>query len=69
MTDPEKMVLEISYDPKTGGVQVHGPIGNKLFCFGLLEMAKMVIKDFNVEKSQIIKPILVLPKDMGKDKP
>lgn len=35
--------LTIALDPSTGQVNVNGPIGDRLLCFGLLEMAKEAI--------------------------
>lgn len=36
--------LVITLDPATGSVQVSGPIGNRLVCYGMLEMAKEAIQ-------------------------
>ena len=36
--------LTISFDKTSVQVNVSGPIGDKLFCFGLLEMAKECIQ-------------------------
>lgn len=46
----EKKTIEIviSYTKETGSVTVSGPLEDRLICFGLLEMAKEVVKDFKV---------------------
>lgn len=43
----EKVRIDIVYEPRTGAVSVTGPIQNKTLCYGMLEMAKDVIKDFS----------------------
>ena len=51
-----QMKLTIALDPSTGQVNVNGPIGDRLLCFGLLEMAKEAI---NAHALQAQKQILV----------
>lgn len=43
---PEKIQLEILFDPSTGNIAVNGPIHNKVICFGILECAKNAIQNF-----------------------
>lgn len=46
--------LTITIDPTTGAVNVNGPIGNKMFCYGLLEMAREAIADHNKQPASSI---------------
>jgi len=40
-----------------GSVSVNGPINDRLLCYGMLEMAKDAVRDYNKEReSKIIKP-------------
>ncbi len=58
--------LTITLSPN-GGVQVHGPIDNAMLCYGLLEVAKDVIR-MHVQKkaaSAIVLPRIVLPGNGG----
>ena len=48
--------LIISVDPKTGEVNINGPIQDRIFCFGILELAKQAI---NAHADQQAKRILV----------
>jgi hypothetical protein len=52
---PEPVRLTIECGPE-GNVSVFGPIQDKLFCYGLLEIAKDVIRDYGAKKSPIIIP-------------
>ncbi|KKK64214.1 hypothetical protein LCGC14_2986500 [marine sediment metagenome] len=60
--------LTITMSPN-GEVRVHGPIDNGILCFGLLEVAKDVIRERIKKKavSPIIQPItrVVLPGNGG----
>ena len=38
--------LTILLNEQTGELQVHGPVQNKILCYGLLEMARDVVKEF-----------------------
>jgi len=50
-TEEVKVVkVTISYNKTTGSITVDGPLEDKIFCFGLLEIAKEVIKDFKNKK-------------------
>jgi hypothetical protein len=35
--------LVIEMDPQTGGLHVHGPIDNRVLCYGMLEAAKLAL--------------------------
>lgn len=54
--------LTITMSPN-GGVQVQGPIDNGLLCFGLLEVAKDVIREHIRKKAEsgIVPVQIVLP--------
>lgn len=59
-TLPEHVkVLVITLDLKTGGVNVNGPIGDKVMCYGILQMAHEAIYEhgvrLNIEKQNIVK--------------
>jgi hypothetical protein len=43
--------LTIQVD-KDGNVGIEGPIDQKLFCYGLLEVAKEMIHDYHVKKAE-----------------
>ena len=42
----EPIELHITFDQQTGNVQVTGPLPNKILCYGMLDMAKDVIREF-----------------------
>ena len=45
---PEHVILMvIAYDTKAGQVQVQGPIGDKIRAYGMLELARDCIYDYN----------------------
>lgn len=49
--------LRITFDPATGQVLVHGPIDQRMACYGLLEMAREIIAAHaTVEPSRVIVP-------------
>ena len=51
-----------------GQVSVNGPIQNQMLAFGLLEMAKVAIVDFNKQQQNKVQPAppgLVIPKMPG----
>lgn len=50
------IVLTITLDPKTGAVHVNGPLANKLLCYGMLEEAKDVCRDFHKHEPPAEKP-------------
>jgi uncharacterized protein YfeS len=43
--------MVIDFDPRTGQVQVNGPIDNKLLALGLLELARKAIWEFDPAKA------------------
>jgi len=42
----EFLRIEILWDKKTGKISVNGPLEDGILCYGLLEYAKEVIRDF-----------------------
>ena len=55
--------LVISFDPATGQVNVNGPINDKLFCFGLLELAKEAVTKYCTQQAKqimVARPIPVI---------
>jgi len=47
--------LKISADD-AGGVHIEGSIGNKIFAYGLLEVAKDMIRAHNDKPAQMVQP-------------
>lgn len=56
------ITLTIEFDPDQGSVFVQGPIKDRLFCYGLLELAKEAIKDQGKKDSNILIPNFNLKK-------
>lgn len=46
--------LKITLDPTTGGVNVTGPINDKILCLGLLELAKGIVQAHDPGKQPIL---------------
>ena len=44
-----------------GEVRVHGPIQDKIFCLGLLEIAKDAVRNYKGEQPNIVVPQIVMP--------
>jgi len=44
--------IEILFDQETGGITLNGPLDNKVLCYGLLEAAKEVVRDFMVKQEK-----------------
>lgn len=53
-----KLQLTIRVDPD-GQISVHGPIHDKIFCLGLLEIAKKIVIEHKVQQPKIIVPQIV----------
>lgn len=60
-------------DPRTGAqititlqsdgrVNITGPLPDKILCFGMLEMAKLLVAQFQQPKVQV--PNIVVPRDL-----
>ncbi len=60
----ERITLSIHF--KDGQCTVQGPIQDKLLCYGLLEMAKECIKNYNDQQGQnkIVIPDFIPPGTM-----
>lgn len=61
---PPPIVLQITLDPLTSGLNVAGPIDNKVLCYGMLELAKDAVREFAGQKKQQREkkaPLLHLP--------
>jgi hypothetical protein len=64
----QEVQLIITLDAQ-GQIQVNGPLDNMLLCFGLLELAKVSVKDYNVAKQQRVQlapPSALVGLDGGK---
>lgn len=44
-----------------GQVAVNGPLGDKLICYGLLELAKESIEQWNRDHARRVQPVALLP--------
>lgn len=60
-TLPEPIELHITFDQQTGNVQVTGPLPNKLLCYGMLELAKDVIREFKGQAAPELMIARVIP--------
>lgn len=49
---PQAIELVIRLEPDSK-LTIHGPIGNKALCYGLLEMAKDIVRGFKSNKSSL----------------
>ena len=57
---PKPVVLTITLDQ--GRVNVNGPLGDKVFCYGLLEAAKDAIRDYQAPvASGLVIPGISIP--------
>lgn len=57
----ETIELTIVFCPQTGQISLNGPMGNKLMCYGMLEMAKDLVRSYDPAKqSQILVPAMPL---------
>lgn len=52
--------LTITFDEATQHLSVEGPINNRMLSFGMLEMAKEQISQFNAKQAQqqVIRPVI-----------
>jgi len=41
--------IEVLWDKEKGGITVNGPLEDKILCYGLLEYAKEVVRDFKAK--------------------
>jgi hypothetical protein len=57
----EKLIIELMPD---GGVSVTGPIGKKGLCYGMLEMAKEAIQDYNRQQQPRLVQASSMPADI-----
>lgn len=57
------VTLTIRFNPQSGETQIHGPLGDKVFCLGVLELAKQAVLSFK-PGGMIESPIFVPPKNM-----
>jgi hypothetical protein len=39
-SNPKTVQVLLDFDPRTGSLKIHGPIGNKMLMYGMLELAK-----------------------------
>lgn len=54
--------IRIIYNPETGAIQVAGPIANRVLCYGILEAAKVTIKEHDPSKPPLVQAKGPLPK-------
>lgn len=48
-TQPGDVIITVILKPD-GSVQVGGPLGNKLICYGMLELARQSVHDYDASK-------------------
>jgi hypothetical protein len=58
MAENNKLIIEALPD---GSISVSGPIGKKMMCYGMLEMAKEAIHDYNLANQRLVQPVSILP--------
>lgn len=58
-----KAQLVITWNGPPAGVQVTGPIQDKMLCYALLELAKDAIRDF--KPSTIVAPDIIFPRGVS----
>ena len=49
----------------SGKIEVNGPLQDKILCYGLLEIAKDVVKSYNIQSKLMTTPIMLHPKIQG----
>ena len=49
----------------SGKIEVNGPLHDKILCYGLLEIAKDVVKSYNIQSKIMTTPIMLHPKIQG----
>ena len=49
------ITLTITLD-EAGGIGLSGPVSNTILCYGLLELAKDAIREYNKENQTLVKP-------------
>jgi hypothetical protein len=54
------LIIELLPD---GSIGVSGPIGKKMMCYGMLEMAKEAIHDYNLANQRLVQPVSLIPQE------
>ena len=49
----------------SGKIEVNGPLHDKILCYGLLEIAKDVVKSCDIQSKIMTTPIMLHPKIQG----
>ena len=65
---PRELVhINITYDPLTDQIQMMAPFEMKVLCYGILEKAKLIVRDFKEAKPEtpLILPDGVIPMPKG----
>lgn len=59
---PQRIIIEMTDD---GQFNVHAPLQDKILCYGLLEAARDVIKDYMAPDSRVVAPPagLIVPRN------
>lgn len=59
---PDQIVITVTFSTRDGSVNVNGPVADKVFCYGVLEMAKDAVRRYNPNRIvQPAAPALQLP--------
>ncbi len=61
---PQPIALTITFDPSNGAIGINGPIDNLLFCYGLMELAKITLFQHQQAKDNRITPVSILPQGL-----
>lgn len=65
--DQDDVTLTINYNKRTGLVKCDGPVNDPVLCYGMLELAKDVVRMAMMEQArqamaqQIARPNVILP--------
>ena len=57
-----KVQVQLTISVVDGRPNLEGPLGDKVLCYGLLEWAKDVVRDFDPDRP--VKPGLIIPRFM-----
>ena len=59
------ITIAIMFNEQTGEMQVQGPVQNKVLCYGLLEMARDVVKEFKMGGIVVPSNVMLPPNGPG----
>lgn len=62
---PTLIQIVVTFNPSDGEINVNGPLHDKIFCLGILDIAKEIVRNFKGGAPQILRPTFVPPRDLG----